>query len=434
MASPYNGINNGVTFATAGVMSGFGQYAVFNGSAYIDLSANVPPALNAPSGTAWSVQLRFKGTTAAVSTLMGGYDAAGTYGLRFLMLNTSGNVRADTYNSSPVYTGNIADGNWHLLELSHSGSVKYFLVDGALVGSQADSWVQATSPGMIIGGEKDGSGGTLRLFAPGQYDEVVCYSGVCLHTASYTVPTAPVANNVANGCAVYHLDGTVLDSYGSPVGFAAALLGLLLGASGSVGPSSKSGTVAANLGLLLSSTGVTSPTSKSGAAAANLSLLLSSAGATSPTSKSGSAAANLGLLIASAGAAGPGSKVGTASAALGLLLGAAGATSVGYVSGTAQAALGLLLTAAGSGIAAVPVPFAPRARTSYPEPVFDPGSAPGDSPIVYIPVNKLWLPYIAGALTQLQQRSAWKALNQQQLQDLIGRVNDLIAAFGAGEQ
>jgi hypothetical protein len=80
------------------------------------------------------------------------------------------------------------------------------------------------------------------------------------------------------------------------------------------------------------------------------------------------------------------------------------------------------------------VPFAPRARTSYPEPVFDPGSAPGDSPIVYIPVNRLWLPYIAGALTQLQQRSVWKALNQQQLQDLIGRVNDLIAAFGAGEQ
>ena len=188
---------------------------------------------------------------------------------------------------------------------------------------------------------------------------------------------------------------------------------------------------AGGLGLAATVAGTTGPGLKSGTASAGLGLLLGASGSVLPTSKSGTAQAALGVLLSAGGAAGPGRISGTAQAALGLLLTAAGP---GRISGTAQAALGLLLTAAGSGMVAVPVPIAPRPRTSYPEPVLDPGSAPGDTPLVYIPVNKLWLPYICGCLMQLQQRSAWSALNQQQLQDLIGRVNDLIAAFGAGEQ
>ena len=72
-------------------------------------------------------------------------------------------------------------------------------------------------------------------------------------------------------------------------------------------------------------------------------------------------------------------------------------------------------------------------RTSYAEPVTDPGTAPGDDPLICIQVNAGWVPYICGCVLQLAQPPAWTA-DAAALPDLLGRVTDLIARIGtAGE-
>lgn len=68
-------------------------------------------------------------------------------------------------------------------------------------------------------------------------------------------------------------------------------------------------------------------------------------------------------------------------------------------------------------------------RSSYVEPVADPGTAPGDHPMVCLSINVAWVPYVLGALTQLAQARAWAVLPSA-LPDLLGRVQDLIALIG----
>lgn len=69
-------------------------------------------------------------------------------------------------------------------------------------------------------------------------------------------------------------------------------------------------------------------------------------------------------------------------------------------------------------------------RSSYLMPVNDPGTGPEDLPVATLQINRSWLPYLTGVLTQLLQTEAWDALSTAQQQDLIGRVNDLIDLIG----
>lgn len=75
-------------------------------------------------------------------------------------------------------------------------------------------------------------------------------------------------------------------------------------------------------------------------------------------------------------------------------------------------------------------PEARYTKTSYRQPVVDPGTAPGDGPLVCLQVNASWIPYIIGSLMQLAQPLAWTTTDPTSLADLLGRVTDLIVSIG----
>src|SRR5271157_1618926 len=73
-------------------------------------------------------------------------------------------------------------------------------------------------------------------------------------------------------------------------------------------------------------------------------------------------------------------------------------------------------------------------QSSYVEPVVDPGTAPGDDPLVCIQINASWIPYVVGSVLQLMQPLAWTVGDRWTgywyQPDLLGRVSDLIARIG----
>jgi len=69
-------------------------------------------------------------------------------------------------------------------------------------------------------------------------------------------------------------------------------------------------------------------------------------------------------------------------------------------------------------------------RPSFVQPVTPPSTAPCDPPLVCISVNQEWLPYILGALTQLAQPTTWDVADRATLEDVLGRVTDLLACVG----
>lgn len=64
---------------------------------------------------------------------------------------------------------------------------------------------------------------------------------------------------------------------------------------------------------------------------------------------------------------------------------------------------------------------------SFGTPVPIPLSKADEGELVYIGVNCEWLPYIAGALTQLQLQSTWQYSTDAELLDIQNRVNTLIS-------
>lgn len=69
------------------------------------------------------------------------------------------------------------------------------------------------------------------------------------------------------------------------------------------------------------------------------------------------------------------------------------------------------------------------ARTSYLEPINDPGTAPADAPTICLAINAAWIPIVIGCLMQVLQPPAWTA-DSTHIGDLLGRVTDLIAIVG----
>lgn len=77
-------------------------------------------------------------------------------------------------------------------------------------------------------------------------------------------------------------------------------------------------------------------------------------------------------------------------------------------------------------------PEATRTQSSYVEPVDDPGTGPGDDPLICLQVNASWIPYIIGSVLQMLQPLAWNASGST-LADILGRVQDLINRIGTAE-
>jgi hypothetical protein len=74
-------------------------------------------------------------------------------------------------------------------------------------------------------------------------------------------------------------------------------------------------------------------------------------------------------------------------------------------------------------------PITREVRSSYVEPIVDPGTAPADDPVICLRINAAWIPVIIGCLMQAMQPLAWTA-DSAALPDLLGRVTDLISIVG----
>jgi len=76
-----------------------------------------------------------------------------------------------------------------------------------------------------------------------------------------------------------------------------------------------------------------------------------------------------------------------------------------------------------------PSPYA-ASRGSFQTKVTPPVSHPLDQPLYQLCINKDWLPYIAGALKQLELESTWVVADDNELLTVQGKVFDLISEFG----
>ncbi len=60
-----------------------------------------------------------------------------------------------------------------------------------------------------------------------------------------------------------------------------------------------------------------------------------------------------------------------------------------------------------------------------------PTTASQDDPRICLPLNRDWLPYVLGALQQLCPPSTWITADNIATEDILGRVQELLSAWGA---
>ena len=70
------------------------------------------------------------------------------------------------------------------------------------------------------------------------------------------------------------------------------------------------------------------------------------------------------------------------------------------------------------------------ARTSYMEPLPDPGTALNTGTNVCVQIPATAIPYILGSLLQLLQPPAWAITDPTRMSEVLGQVTDLIIAIG----
>lgn len=163
-------------------------------------------------------------------------------GLFWVGIDGSGNLKATYGDGGPQVqlstSTRIDDGVFHHVEICVDSSGGKLFCDGVLV---ASSTTTPASAGVLYTGtfEMHGPAGTYGWV--GEVDEVAVY-GTVLHTANFTLPTAPVDNAAANLIAVYHLDNDLLDSKTNP----ATAVTLSGPASGPTSAASGAFTAAAN--------------------------------------------------------------------------------------------------------------------------------------------------------------------------------------------
>ena len=75
-------------------------------------------------------------------------------------------------------------------------------------------------------------------------------------------------------------------------------------------------------------------------------------------------------------------------------------------------------------------PEARYARTSYRDPLPDPGTDLVSATVVCAQIPATAIPYIVGSLLQLLQPPAWAITDQARMAEVLGQVTDLIVALG----
>ena len=70
------------------------------------------------------------------------------------------------------------------------------------------------------------------------------------------------------------------------------------------------------------------------------------------------------------------------------------------------------------------------ARTSYREPMPDPGTDLVSATVVCAQIPATAIPYMIGALLQLLQPPAWDITDPTRMSEVLGQVTDLIVALG----
>lgn len=70
------------------------------------------------------------------------------------------------------------------------------------------------------------------------------------------------------------------------------------------------------------------------------------------------------------------------------------------------------------------------ARTSYREPLPDPGTDLISASVVCAQIPATAIPYMVGSLLQLLQPPAWAITDQTRMAEVLGQVTDLIIALG----
>lgn len=74
------------------------------------------------------------------------------------------------------------------------------------------------------------------------------------------------------------------------------------------------------------------------------------------------------------------------------------------------------------------------ARTSFPRPMAPPTAGPCDPPLVCIQINEQYIKWIAGAMSQLVQRTTWTATSEDDLQNTLAWMTWAIEIIGTAVQ
>lgn len=190
--------------ATYNATSKFGQ-SLNGGHAY----STTPPV------TAYPYTLRATVKVAASSQIE---VAAGQAGFGWIGKSATNTILAhygfgtDVELAAP---GNLADGQYHEIELSVSATGGLLFVDGALVASSATSTSPVTN--RYFGARaffNTASSSSATFPWTGEVDQVALFSAV-QHTSAYTPSTTAMTGSELNLAALYSFNGNTLDSAGA---------------------------------------------------------------------------------------------------------------------------------------------------------------------------------------------------------------------------
>lgn len=192
---------NGISFGNAG--GAFGQAAVGDANGYGEAANAAIPQGNTP----FTLECRFNVSSTSFAVMIGQGGAA--------WIGIDGGALRGTYGTNDADakgTTNCTDGAWHHAEFNvdpTGATPSRLFLDGVLQASvTAARTIGNGKPFALraLGGIGLGFGGSV--------DEVAIWNGI-RHTANFTPPTAPIANNAANLRALWHLDGNGVDSAGA---------------------------------------------------------------------------------------------------------------------------------------------------------------------------------------------------------------------------
>ena len=194
---------SGVVYGTTGQQFGTG-----------DLSGGyvvTPSSLKFANPATYTMETWVYLATAPSSTRV----ALGADNIGWLGVATNGDFAYALGTGSQVTsTVNIANGQWHLLDLVQNNGTGSVYVDGTQVASASDT--AATESGGIGIGVYGYQGSVLTSFQwTGLVDEVSLWT-TAKYSASFSPPTSPYTGSETGLMSLYHLDGNLTNSAANP--------------------------------------------------------------------------------------------------------------------------------------------------------------------------------------------------------------------------